>query len=176
MDGYKKTLIRRLKFKSKEVKEDLSLCKQIHDQAVPLFCAAVYDYCSENNIEDPFKDIKKEKSKKKESLPKNLKTIFRKIATQTHTDITKDDSTRELLEEAVQAKKENKSHDLISIAGKLKIDTSDMDYESIRHLEKSISNAEEEIHSIHNSYPWVWFYSNSVKKTAIIQLFVSIKV
>jgi hypothetical protein len=176
VDGYKKTLIRRLKFKSKEIKEELSLCKEIYEQSVPLFCSAVHEYCSKNNLKDPFQNLKKEESQKKEPLPKNLKSIFRKIATQTHTDITKDDSTRGLLEEAVQAKKENKSYDLISIAKKLKIDTSDIDYKSIRHLEQSISDAEKEVNSIHCSYPWVWFYSDSIKKTSIIKLFVSIKV
>jgi hypothetical protein len=175
-DGYRKALIRRLKWKSKEVKEELSLCKEIYDKAALSFCSSVNEYCIKNNLEDPFKNIDKEQEVKKESLPKNLKAIFRKIATKTHTDITKDDSTRSLLEEAVQAKKENKSHDLISIARKLKIDTSNMDYESIRHLEQSIQDAEKDINSMHNSYPWLWFYSDSSKKTSIIKIFVSIKV
>ena len=165
-----------MRFKSKEVKEELALCQGIFNQALPLFYNEVQAYCLENNLDDPFSKFKSEEKEKQECLTKNLKTIFRKIATKTHTDITKDESTRELLEEAVQAKKENKSHDLISIASKLKIDTSNIDYESIRHLEQSIIEAEKEINSIHDSYPWAWFYSDSYKKKSIIKLFVSIKV
>lgn len=176
MDGFKKTLIRKLKFKSKEAREELLLCKEIYDQAFPSFYKAVSDYCSKNNLEDPFSKLTSIKKEKKPSLTKNLKSIFRKIATKTHTDLTKDESTREILEEAVEAKKQNKSHDLLHIAKELNIDTSNIDYESIRHLEKSIHELEQEIKSIRDSYPWVWFYSDLHKKNIIIKLFVSIKV
>tara|TARA_B110000305_G_C19431917_1_gene636657 strand:+ start:778 stop:1311 length:534 start_codon:yes stop_codon:yes gene_type:complete len=177
MDGYKRTLIRRLKFKSREVGEELSNCKEIYEKAFHLFYSAVLEYCDSNNIKDPFSNSPSPKSEeKKTSLTSDFKKIFRQIATRTHTDVTKDEASRPLLDKAVKAKKENKSNDLMTLAHDLKIDVSNIDYKSIGHLEKSIEEAKSEIDTMHSSYPWVWFYSDDVKKKSIIKVFASRKV
>jgi len=177
VDAYKQSLIRRLKFKSREVSEELSGCKEVYNTIFPLFYCAVTKYCEDNDLPDPFLKFSSIETKKnKSNLTSSLKSIFRKIASKTHTDITQDESSRPILEKAVEAKRDNKSHDLLSIAHKLKIDTSDIDYSSIQHLEDSIISTEKEIENIQHSYPWVWFNSKESKKNSIIASFVSIKV
>ena len=68
------------------------------------------------------------------------------------------------MENAVEAKKNKDASSLTSIAHDLKIDLSNIDYESIDALEDSILESEKEIDNIHNSYPWLWYYAPDNKK------------
>ena len=173
MDSYKASLIRRLKFKSKEVLEELKDTKVIYETAVSGFCSSLELYCIENDIENPLKSTKKDlEEEKKKELNDNFKKLFRKISILTHPDKTQDESSREILENAVEAKKSQDSGSLTSIAHDLKIDLSNLDYESIEDLEESIKKSEEEIFNIHNSYPWKWHYSPINKKTSILTSFI----
>ena len=74
MDSYKASLIRRLKFKSKEVLEELKDTKVIYETAVSGFCSSLELYCIENDIENPLKstkkDLEEEKKKEVEETPK----------------------------------------------------------------------------------------------------------
>lgn len=173
MDLYKTSLIRRLKFKSKEVSEELKDVKALYNQAVGDFCIAVDFYCSSTEIVNPLESIVKNKDKeKKEELNNNFKKLFRKISLLTHPDKTQNEESREILEDAVEAKKSKNAGGLTSIAHDLKIDLSNLDYDSIDLLEESIKKSEQEILNIHNSYPWVWFYAPENKKEPILISFI----
>lgn len=177
MDPYKKKLLRDLKNKSLELKGDLKYTKSIYEVSVNGFCLAVTNYCLDNSLDNPLDKISKknEEDKKKELSPK-LKNLFREIAKKTHTDLTKNDATRSTLESAVEAKKEKDASSLLSIANDLKIPTNSLDYKSIEIIESSIDNMQDNINSMKQSYPWVWYHSENSSKQNIIVSFVQSEV
>lgn len=170
--AYKDSLVRRLKVKSKEVLTELRETKSIYDLAVTDFCIALHEYCSKKDIKNPLDSIKAPEKEEKEELSNSFKKIFRQISILTHPDKTKDEDSRDVLENAVEAKKNKDASSLTSIAHDLKIDLSNMDYESIDALEDSILESEKEIDNIHNSYPWLWYYAPDNKKDPIIISFI----
>lgn len=177
MNNYKQSLIRKLKAKSIELKDELSYLNSVYDIAVQDFCLAVSKYCEETDIINPLlRETPKEKDEEVKNLTPEIKKLFREIAKKTHTDISKSEDTRETLEDAVKAKKESKSSNILSIAHELKIDTSNLDYKSIELVESSIKNQERDINNITNSYPWAWYHASKNRKDNIIREFVSSRV
>jgi hypothetical protein len=173
VDSYKSSLIRKLKFKSKEVSSELKDAKFLYNQAVGDFCIAIDFYCSTMEIDNPLESIAKNvNEEEKEELNNNFKKLFRKISLLTHPDKTQDEDSRDILEDAVEAKKSKDTSSLTSIAHDLKIDLSNLDYDSIDLLEESIKKSEQEILNIHNSYPWAWYYAPENKKDPILISFI----
>lgn len=172
MDHYKSSLIRRLKVRSKEVLSELKEVKSIYELAVSGFCISLDSYCKEKGVDNPLESIDKEEKEEKQELNQSFKKLFRKISILTHPDKTQNDDSRETLEDAVKAKKTQDAGGLTSIAQDLKIDLSNLDYDSIEFLERSIAKSEQEINNIHNSYPWLWYYSSSNKKEVILVSFI----
>jgi hypothetical protein len=176
VSDYKSTLIRRLKFESKEVSEELAECNIIYTEAVNLFCSSVSDYCIQHKIKNPLDSFEKKEPSIKKQINNNFKSLFRKIALQTHSDTSQTESHRNSLEKAVEAKKEYNLVDLAGLAQEFKIDMSCFDYDDIRDLENSIEEKKQEIDSMHKSYPWVWYYSNTHNKKTIIKEFILVNV
>jgi len=177
LPDHKQSLIRKLKIKSSELKEELNFIKGIYEVCVNDFCLTVSSFCDENNLRNPLLDIKpKDEKSNCPVLDNELKSLFREIAKKTHSDLTGSENSRPILEDAVKAKKENKSSDLLSIAHSLSIDTSSLTYKSIEAIESSISELEKEIYNITNSYPWTWYHASEIRKIKIIQEFVYSKV
>lgn len=177
MDSYKQSLIRKLKVQSSELKDELLFIRNIYDISVEGFCVAVSEFCSINDLINPLLSISDEEEKKDtQELTPQIKKLFRDIAKKTHSDATGSEESRPMLEDAVKAKKENKSSNILSIANELKLDTSSLDYKSIELIEQSIKKLEKEIYNITHSYPWLWHHATSNRKNKIIQEFVLSKV
>ena len=156
---------------------ELEYTNSIYKLCVDGFCSNLISYCDSNGIENPLEKLSEKKEKKEtKDLSPQLKKIFRDIAKQTHTDISKNDKTRSTLEKAVEAKKTSNATKLLSIAKDLKIDTNSLDYKSIKIIESSIVKMEKEIESIKNSYPWLWYHSNTLTKEKIIVSFIESQV
>ncbi len=172
MTSYKSSLIRRLKFKSKEVSLELKQVKEIYTKAVSGFCDSVSTYCYSKKIKNPLEDLGEKKEEFSE-INSEFKSLFRKIAIATHPDKVSSEKDRSKLEEAVEAKGKNKATELIKIASDLKIKTDDLSFNSIEELEIDILKSEEEIHNIHNSFPWVWYYTPSNKKILVVESFIN---
>ena len=175
MSHFKTSLLRRLKFKAKEVSSDLEETKIIYKNAVSEFCIALEDFCLKQKINNPLNKTTKEEEPDKE-ISSEFKALFRKIASATHPDKISTEAGRPKLQKAVEAKKTNKTIDLINIASELKIETNNLSFSSIEELEKSIKDTEDEINSIHNSYPWAWYYAPQSKKDNILSLFIESQV
>lgn len=169
---YKATLVRRLKARSKEVLSELNDAKAIYEVAVQDFCIALSTYCEQKEISNPLDSVKDKKQEEKKELRDDFKSLFRKISILTHPDKTQDENSREILQEAVEAKKSKDASSLTSLAHDLKIDLSSLNYKSIDALESSIHDSEKEILNIHNSYPWLWYFSSKNKKEPIIISFI----
>lgn len=171
MTTYKASIIRRLRSRSREVSIELDEAKCIYEYAVPEFCKSLEDYCVDNNIKNPLDEMP-DKKEEEEEIKSEFKSLFRKIAVATHPDKVSSEEKREKFEKASKAKDKNKAVELLSIASDLKIKTDDLSYESIDYLEASITKTEEEIHNIHKSFPWIWYYTPNNKKQLIIELFI----
>jgi hypothetical protein len=173
----KTSLIRRLRSKSSELKDELNFIKKIYFIAVEGFCKEVSCFCDHKKIDNPLLSMSKDEEKRdKENLTKDLKYLFREIAKKTHLDTCKTDDNRSTLEEAVEAKKNNQACDILSIAHELDIDTTSLSYKSLDAIESSIQKSEEEIMQITNSYPWKWHHATNSRKVNIVEEFVLSKV
>lgn len=188
MDEYKERLIRQLKFKCKELRQELAETQGIYHEAVLGFCSHIESFCRDNDTPNPL-DTLAEKNKRnppqadeayiaetltedqKKQLPSQFKKIFSSIVYQTHPDKTQDTEGREVYQEAVEAKKKNQVGRLVSIAQDLKIDISHLSYGAIREIESQMDKMGSEIESIHRSYPWAWYYSPLPQKENIIERF-----
>ena len=173
MDYYKDNLTRKLKFKCRQIQSDLDEAELIYNNAVSGFCEHVLSFCKEIGCKNPLDHLPKENEDggNKVKLPQQFKKVFSSIVTQTHPDKTKDASGVETYQKAVEAKKENKVEELISLAQDLKINISHLSYSDIRGLEDKICKMEEKIDSIHKSYPWIWYYTPLNKREGIIKKF-----
>jgi hypothetical protein len=173
LDQYKLKLIRKLKVKCSEVNQELETVESFYNQAAPLFCAEVSSYCKDNKIKNPLDDLKdKEKEEEKQELSPDIKSVYRKIAIKTHPDKAgSNDENINLYQDATEAKKKSKIDKIISIAKDLKIDIYNFEYSEIKKIERSIKETEIKISEIMRSYPYVWLFSNSLKRQQIIQRF-----
>ena len=177
MDTYKEKLVRKLKAKCSEVNAEFSEVQILFEQAVPLFCSSVSEYCKDKSIKNPLDDLSTDTEKKSAPLSSNVKSLYRKIAIKTHPDkITNTEDSVKLYQDATEAKKENKLDKMVSIAKDLKIDIYNFDFADINSIELAISERESEIEKIRSSYPWVWFFSSSQKRSDIIARFIKNKV
>ena len=174
MNNYKSKLLRKLKAKCSELNSELSEVNSIYEESVPIFCSEVVDYCDKNNLENPLEKLKKEKvDKKKPEVAPEFKSLYRKIAIETHPDkVSNSDKKLDAYQEATEAKKENKIDKLISIAKDLKIDLNEMKFSDIKSIESSIIKTETAIFAIRNSYVWLWAFSNTRNRLNIIVRFV----
>ena len=174
MNNYKSKLLRKLKAKCSELNRELSEVNDIYEESIPIFCSEVFDYCSKNNLENPLEKLKKEKvDKDNPEVPPEFKSLYRKIAIETHPDkVSNDDKKLDAYQEATEAKKENKIDKLISIAKDLKIDLNEMKFSDIKSIESSIIKTETAISTIRNSYVWLWAFSNTRDRLNIIVRFV----
>ena len=84
MIQFKEKLIRRLKFKCKELSEELSSINNTYDSIVPNFEIAFNNFCSSHGLKNPLDKKIEEKEKKEPSIPRDLKSLYREIAIKTH--------------------------------------------------------------------------------------------
>jgi len=190
VDDYKRQLIRKLKVKCKALGLDLKIAQSIYNDSVPGFCEAVDFFCSSRKIENPLLQALKEKHSPPEGsteayisetltksqqaeLPAQFRKVFRSIVVETHPDKSTDIGAVGLYQEAVEAKKSNKVGKLIALTQDLKIDLSHLTYAAITEIESQVDKMEEDITSLHNSYPWAWYYSNKFHRGKIIEKFVA---
>ena len=173
MDRYKDRLLRKLKAKCSEVNNELLEGNDIYEQSISPFCLEVSRYCEENNIENPLDKLKVEKEKEtKKTIPSEFKSLYRKIAVETHPDKGTDDKKIEKYQQATEAKKESKIDKLVSIAKDLKINLSEMTFADIKIIEQSIIDTEKAISQVRSSYVWAWAFAPNKRRRDIIFKFV----
>lgn len=173
VDDYKAKLLRKLKVRCSEVNQELIEVNDIYEQSISSFCLEVSCYCKENNIENPLEKLKAEKQEEdKKTIPSEFKSLYRKIAVETHPDKGADDKKIEKYQQATEAKKESKIDKLVSIAKDLKINLSEMTFADIKIIEQSIIDTEKAISQIRSSYVWAWAFAPNKRRRDIIFKFV----
>lgn len=174
MDYYKVKLIRKLKSESKEVQEELLYVESTFNEAALLFCSSVDSFCRENSLKNPLESLDSNKKNNKSELTDGIKSVFRKIAIQTHPDKHQGDNETEVnyYHDVTAAKKVKDASKIFSIAKELKIETNELGYSDIKIIEKSIQDTRDKINKMMTSYPWLWFFSSNDKRPHIIHDFI----
>ena len=164
---------RQWKEKKKEY-EDISV---LYEGIAKQFIININKFCENNNLENPFgkTETKEDEDKNVGGNTISFKSLYRKIAVQTHPDKNKNkENAREIYEKATVAKKEGNLQELLD-AGKeanLAPDLGAITRNDLSILQENIKELQDKINKIKNSYPWAWFHSNPSKRNVIFYDFI----
>lgn len=177
LTDYKNRILLKLKRRCSEVNSELKEVECIYETAIPLFCNSVSDFCKKHSLKNPLESIKEKEKENKKEINSNFKSLYRKIAIQTHPDKGGQvEDNIDKYQQATDAKKERQIDKLVSIAKDLKIDLSELKYQDISLIEKSLKKTENKILQIRQTLIWHWFFSNKKKRTEIVSKFIHKKV
>jgi hypothetical protein len=109
-----------------------------------------------------------EKSEKKESKNKDLRVLYRKIASKTHPDKTSDEQLHKKFSQAADAYADNDIASLLNIAGYLNIEILKLSDESVLLLEKNISTLNKEINIKKDTVAWRFYQAASPEEKEIV--------
>jgi len=166
----------RLRYQWRQVNQEYKDTQEVANKINIKFVDYVYIFTKENNIKNPFDEIKEDKEDKSRdnsqlSSFSSVRALYRDIMKQTHPD--KKENNEQLYIEANKAKNENNLHKLLDVGKKLKLNLSDISREQLNLLESNIKEIEEKIREIKNSYPWVWFHGSQQTKHEVIYGFLT---
>ena len=114
-----------------------------------------------------------ESEDKKPEIPKNkdLKKLYRKIASKSHPDKADNDEDAELFSKAAKAYQENDLATMLDIAGLLNLEIVELSPESIFLLSENIEKLSDGINNMKKTASWVWHQSETEEqKVAIIKM------
>mgnify|MGYP003124487611 CR=1 FL=1 len=141
------------------------------DEHYPEHYQAYFGSQTKNQIED---DLHKESSPAPKIKNKDLKTIYRKIASKIHPD--KDKGDGDLFSKAAKAYSESDIGKLLEIAGTIGVEIQELSQETIILLDKNIDDLEKEIKSKKQTSAWMWAQAKSnSEKDEIIQYILNNK-
>jgi hypothetical protein len=131
----------------------------------------------ENDKEEPNKEELDdlENTPKEDSLPQQIKGVYRKIMMKTHPDKTKgkpfEEEYEEFYKKAVKAKNDNDKAEILYIAYKLDIkEVFDVDDEHFGNVKFKIKTLEMKSTQLDNNPFWVWYHTdNDALKNIMIQ-------
>ena len=101
-----------------------------------------------------------------ESLPPDIKTLYRKIVMMTNPDKNKNNNNldfyQDLYKKTIKAKDDNDKAEIIYIAYKLKLsDVYELDDEHFGSIKRKIKEKELSSNSINTNSFWVWYHTDS---------------
>jgi len=109
-----------------------------------------------NTTSDSENIIKKQKTKQKD-----VKKLYRKIASKIHPDKTSVEEEQILFAEAAEAYEDNDMGKLLEIAGIIRIEIPNLSDESVDILRGNILYLSKEIESMKTTSAWVWYRAQS---------------
>ena len=169
--GYKKELLKRLRYEVKLLREELAEIKPIFDKACNLFSQSIHLYCEKNDKKNPFPDLPAPIPKNKK-LEDSFKSIFRKIAIETHPDKVRSEDFRDCYEEATLAAKNSDIFELFGIASDLKVEIAELSFDEIDALRLSIKDKRVELSKIYKNIVLRWYYANNNTKDKFVKSFI----
>lgn len=152
-----------IKLNCDSVENDIrSRMKKLYPKAYKTFFSISKDVVTVVEAEKP--------NDKDEAKNKDLRKLYRKIATKTHPDKTNNENTSKIFLEAASAYQENNLGKLIELSNEAKIEDFDLLEESVLLLEKNIVLLERDINNLKATAAWTWYNSTCDKeKDKIIQ-------
>lgn len=136
---------------------------------------------NDDNDSEPI-DYELDSKPKEDLLPKEIKTLYRKIMMKTHPDKTKgkpyEEEYQDLYKQAVKAKNDNDKSEILYIAYKLKLkEVFEIDEEHFNNLKLKIKTFEMKSNQIDNNPFWVWYHTDNVQlKRVMIQQITKMRV
>jgi hypothetical protein len=114
------------------------------------------------------KDVEDINSTTKKS--KDLKKLYRKIASKTHPDKTSKKEHRDIFLKAAKAYRENDLGKILEISGSLNLELLELSNESINLLEKNIKTISKNLSNMKQTVAWGWHNATSDEdKTSLIE-------
>ena len=152
-----------IKLNCDSVENDIrSRMKKLYPKAYKTFFSVSEDTVNVVEAEKP--------NDKNKTKNKDLRKLYRKIATKTHPDKTNNENTSKIFLEAASAYQENNLGKLIELSNEAKVEDFELSEESIFLLEKNIVSLERDINRLKNTAAWTWYNSTCNKeKDKIIQ-------
>lgn len=176
MSEYKRKKYYSLRREWKESKEEYNNINVLYESIKNEFIINVIKFCQDHNLANPFSESSTETQNVRGDVStSSFKSLFRKIAVQTHPDKNKNkDNARDIYEKATIAKKEGNLQELLDVGKKvnIKLTVDEISLKELKLLESNINELKEKINKIKNSYPWVWFHSNPSKRNMIFYNFI----
>ena len=168
---YKKGLLRRLRYEVNLLRQELSEIQPVFNKACSLFSQTIHLYCKKNNKKNPLANLP-ESSPENKKLEDSFKSIFRKIAIETHPDKVRCDDFRDCYEEATLAAKKSDIFELFGIASDLNVDIADLSFDEIDSLRVAIKDKRVELSKIYNNIVLKWYYANNNAKDKFVKSYV----
>jgi len=133
-----------------------------------------YSISEESTAPKEIEDEEDEEAEDKEpEIPKNkdLKKLYRKIASKSHPDKADNDEDAALFSKAAKAYKENDLATMLDIAGLLNLEIVELSPESIFLLSENIKTLSDGINNKKKTASWAWHQSETEEqKVAIIKM------
>jgi len=133
-----------------------------------------YSISEEPTAPKEIEDEEDEEAEDKEpEIPKNkdLKKLYRKIASKSHPDKADNDEDAALFSKAAKAYKENDLATMLDIAGLLNLEIVELSPESIFLLSENIKTLSDGINNKKKTASWAWHQSETEEqKVAIIKM------
>ena len=180
MQTYKelnKKQFNKLRYEWKTLNKEYNELKEIADKIGLAFVDYVYNFTKDNDLPNPFdaemgEDKNNRGSEVDITSSSESKSLFRKIVLKTHPDKNEKKSS-DLYLEATEAKKENNLQKLLDVGKKLNLNLTEISRDQLDILESNISQLQEKIHNIKNSYAWVWFHGSQSRRHEVVYAFLS---
>jgi hypothetical protein len=176
MSEYKRKKYYSLRREWKERKEEYNSINELYENIKNQFIINIIKFCEDNNLANPFQESSAETQDVRGDVSSSsFKSLYRKIAVQTHPDKNKNkQDARDIYESATTAKKSGNLQELLDAGKKvnIKLKVDEISLKELKLLESNINELKEKINKIKNSYPWVWFHSNPSKRNMIFYNFI----
>ena len=151
-------------------------CTSIFKLARETFVSDMFAYCSQNDLEAPFKQVKPEKQPGQNTLSSDEeKELYREIVMKTHPDklngLSEEDieEKTKLYQEAVQGKESGDFNKILKVALELDIDFKNISPDIVDRIEEEINLLNKKIEDIKDDLMWKWYYCNQAQQEEIFR-------
>jgi hypothetical protein len=160
-----------LKLEKEEVKE---ICENQEKELHKYMKENHPEYYKQKNIE-PKPEVHAAEEDTPKDIPtseviknKDLKKLYRRIASKTHPDKISDEQYDGIFSAAARAYEDDNLAQLLEIAGGLNIEVSELSAESVALLENNISSLNKDIINMKSSTGWAWHKAKNPKERKAI--------
>ena len=154
-----------------EVKDIKDICISVEEE-IRSYMENNYPEHYKGFFADDSKVLKKEPTENEtnESKIKNkdLKKLYRKIASKIHPDKTSDEKESELFTQAAKAYSENDVGKILEIAALIDVDVLELSSDTISLLQNNINKVYKEIETRKKSSAWFWHHANTEEEKLTI--------
>ena len=154
-----------------------SVEKEMSDYMKKYFSEDAKSFYSEPEEIDQTKESKKniDNTGSKNTKPKDIKKLYRKLASKIHPDKTDNEDEKKLFAEAAEAYESNDVGKLLEISGLVSLEIPELSDECVDILNGNILYLSKEIEDMKTTSAWSWYKAkNHEEKMSIIENVVNV--